>query len=274
MDKSLALLDQAQALIVTQAVSFGPKLLVALAILAAGFYTGRWAGTMLKRSLSRLHLEPDLELLLVRVLRLIVLALFGVIALQNLGVELLPLIAGLGVAGAGVALAMQGLLSNLVAGLTIILTHPFRIGEYISIIGVEGVVSDISLFNTVLLHADNSRVVVPNRKIVGEILHNYGHIRQLDLRAQVAYDSDHNQALATVLEVLQANPRVLADPAPLVQITTLADSGVVIAIKPWVSVVDNPQAVGEINQAVLEAFRTRGIRMPFPQREVRLLGQG
>ncbi|MDP5239870.1 mechanosensitive ion channel family protein [Uliginosibacterium sp. 31-16] len=274
MDKSLALLDQAQTLVVTQAVSFGPKLLVALVILAAGFYAGRWAGKMLKRSLSRLHLEPDLELLLVRVLRILVLALFGVIALQNLGVELLPLIAGLGVAGAGVALAMQGLLSNLVAGLTIILTHPFRIGEYVSIIGVEGVVSDISLFNTVLLHADNSRVVVPNRKIVGEILHNYGHIRQLDLRAQVAYDSDHNQALATVLEVLQANPRVLAEPAPLVQITTLADSGVVIAIKPWVSVADNPQAIGEINQAVLEAFRARGIRMPFPQREVRLLGQG
>lgn len=272
MDKSLQLLDQAQAVVVTQAVSFGPRLLVALIILAAGFYAGRWVGKMLKHSLTRLHLEPDLELLLVRVARVIVLALFGVIALQNLGVQLLPLIAGLGVAGAGIALAMQGLLSNLVAGLTIILTHPFRIGEYISVVGVEGVVSEISLFNTVLTHADNSRVVVPNRKLVGEILHNYGHIRQLDLRVRVAYDSDMNQVLAVAHEVLRANPRVLAEPAALVQIAALDESGVSIAIKPWVGVADNPLAVGEIHLAVLDAFAREGIKLPFPQREVRLLG--
>ena len=271
MDKSLALLDQVQGVVVTQAVSFGPKLLVAAIILAAGFYVGRWAGKMLSRSLVRLHLEPDVQLLLVRVLRLMVLALFGVLALQNLGIELLPLIAGLGVAGAGVALAMQGLLSNLVAGLSIIFTHPFRVGEYIAIVGVEGQVTDISLFNTVLVHADNSRVVVPNRKIVGEILHNYGHIRQLELRAQVAYDSDHALALATVQEVLAANPRVLAEPAPLVQIAALDASGLMLAIKPWVGVADNPVAIGEINRAVLEAFQARAIRMPLPQREVRLI---
>lgn len=273
MDKPLAVFDQVQSVIVTQAVSFGPKLVVALIILVVGFYAGDWAGKAVRRSLQHLQLEPDLLQLIYRTIRVLVLALFALLALQNLGVELLPLIAGLGVAGAGVALAMQGLLSNLVAGLVIIFTHPFRIGEYVSMIGVEGRVESITLFNTVLLHTDNSRVVLPNRKIIGEILHNYGQIRQLDLRVQVAYDSDMNRVQTVVRGVLQANPRVLAEPVALVQILSLEESGVVIGIKPWVAVEDNPAAIGEINQAVLEAFRQHTITVPFPQREIRLLGQ-
>src|SRR5690606_2861362 len=126
-----------------------------------------------------INLEPPVQELLVRIIKIIVLALFIIMALQNLGIELLPLIAGLGVAGAGIALAMQGVLGNLMAGLTIIFTKPFRIGEYISIADEEGLVENISLFSTVLGHYDQSQVVIPNRKIVGEILHNFGNIRQL-----------------------------------------------------------------------------------------------
>jgi small-conductance mechanosensitive channel len=106
----------------------------------------------------------------------LVFLLFLLMALQNLGIELLPLVAGLGIAGAGIALALQGVLGNVAAGLTIIFTRPFRVGEYISIAGVEGEVRAVSLFNTTLTHADLSSVVIPNRKIAGEILHNYGEI--------------------------------------------------------------------------------------------------
>src|ERR1700693_1964314 len=125
--------------------------------------------------------------------------------------ELLPLIAGIGVAGAGIALAMQGVLSNMVAGLTIIFTRPFRVGEYIHIAGVEGSVETIHLFSTTLSHADLSRVVIPNRKIVGEILHNYGQIRQVEVVVGVAYDTDLSRAVAAIREVLEGNPRVLKD---------------------------------------------------------------
>ena len=200
-------------------------------------------------------------------------SLFAVMALQNLGVELLPLVAGLGVAGAGAALAMQGVLSNLAAGLTIIFTRPFRVGEYVSLAGEEGQVEAISLFTTILLHYDQSRVVIPNRKIVGEIMHNYGQIRQLDIRVGVAYDSDMNAALASIDAILAANPAILREPAPLVRVATLADSSVNIDIRPWVPLDAYLSAPGEINKAVLETFRARGIQIPFPQREVRLLGQ-
>lgn len=273
MDKSLAMLEQVQTVVLTQAVSFGPRLLVAAVILAAGFYAGRWAGRMLGRSLARLKLEPDLVQLLVRMMRIAVLALFGVLALQNLGVQLLPLIAGLGVAGAGVALAMQGLLSNLVAGLTIILTHPFRIGEYISIVGVEGVVSEISLFSTVLTHADKSRVVVPNRKLVGEILHNYGQIRQLELQLRVTYDADPARVLEIAREVLDACPLVLREPGAVLQIAALDDMGIRVALKPFVAVGDAVQAAGEVNRALLEALRAAAIRIPTLSREWTLQGK-
>jgi small conductance mechanosensitive channel len=272
MNEHLAALDQIKSTAIDAGMRFGPKVFVAIVILIVGFSVGRWVGRMLDRGLRRLDLEPPVRHLLVRVVRVVVLALFAIMALQNLGVELLPLIAGIGVAGAGIALAMQGVLSNMVAGLTIIFTRPFRVGEYIHIVGVEGQVDAISLFSTTLIHTDRSHVVVPNRKIVGEILHNYGKVRQLDIAVGVAYDTDLNHALAAINEVLQANPRVLKEPAPVIQTIMLADSSVNIGIKPWVTVPDYVAAGGEINKAVLETFRVRNIVIPFPQREVRLLG--
>ena len=272
MNDQLETLQQVKSIVIDMAIKFGPRVFVALAIMTAGFFVGRWAGKIMYRGLRKIDLEPPVRDLLVRIVQLFVLGLFAIMALQNLGVELLPLIAGIGLAGAGVALAMQGVLGNLVAGLTIIFTRPFRVGEYVLILGEEGKVEAISLFNTVLSHPDLSRVVIPNRKIVGEILHNYGKIRQLGISVAVAYDTDLNQALSTINEVLQGNPRVLKDPAPAIAVSMLADSSINIAVKPWVNVPDFGPAGGEINKAIVETFRGRAITIPLPQREVRMLG--
>jgi small conductance mechanosensitive channel len=121
---------------------------------------------------------------------------------------------------------------------------------------------------------DRSRVVVPNRKIVGEILHNYGRIRQLDVAVGVAYDTDLRRALEIIHEVLAANPRVLKDPPAVVQPIQLGDSSVNIAVRPWVLIDDQASATGEIYAAVIDAFRSRGILIPLPQRQVRLIGPG
>lgn len=272
MNEQFQSLDQVKATAIDMVLKFGPKLVVAAAILAAGYFAGRWVARMVGRLLQRFRLEPPVLALLTRVAHLAVFALFGIMALQNLGVELLPLIAGLGVAGAGVALAMQGILGNVAAGLTIIFTQPFHVGDYISIADEEGEVLDMSLFSTTLGHTDRSKVVIPNRKIVGEILHNYGKLRQLDLTVGVAYGTDMNAALHVIDEVLRANPRVLQDPAPVVGVKQLADFSVNISINPWVAVADYVAAGGELNKAVLEAFRKEQIEIPFPQHEVRMLG--
>ena len=272
MDPNLAALDQVRSAALDLGMKFGPKLLVAIIVMAAGYFTARWVATGVGRMLRPFELEPPVRALLLNITRVLVLILFGIMALQNLGVELLPLIAGLGVAGAGVALAMQGVLANLVAGLTIIFTRPFRVGEYISIVNEEGHVAEISLASTTLTHPDRSRVVIPNRKIVGEILHNYGRIRQVQVEVRVAYDSDLNHALAAVREVLQANARVLKDPAPVTHVTQLADSSVIIGVYPWTDTSTYGATTGEIKKAVVETFRARGIAIPPQRRDVRLLG--
>ena len=274
MDKDWSALNHAKNVLFDLALRFGPKALVAVLILALGVMVGRAVGRATERALASLALEPPVRLLLVRIVRIAVFGLFAIIALQNLGVELLPLIAGLSVAGAGLALATQGVLSNVVAGLTIIFTKPYRVGDYIEIVGVQGQVALITMFSTTLTHADHSRVVVPNRKIIGEILHNYGHIRQAELKVGVAYQSDLPQALAAIRELVAANTRVLRDPAAVVQIAELADSAVQIEVRPWVSVDDYGAVAGELSLAIVEAFRHRGIAIPFPQREVRLIGGG
>lgn len=272
MPNQLAVLEQAQHTLVDLAIKFGPKVVVAILILTAGFYAGRWIGRVLDRWLDKLRLEPPVRLLLVRLARLVVLGLFLIMALQNLGVDLLPLLAGLSVAGAGIALAMQGVLGNLAAGLTIIFTRPFRVGEYVSMVGVEGEVEAIDLFTTRLSHPDRSVVVVPNRKIVGEILHNYGQIRQLDLSVAIARSADLERALAAIHEVVKANPRVLAEPAYIVGVASLADKTISIAIKPWVKVPDFLPAGAEINRAVVEKLAAAGVDYPGAAREIRLVG--
>ncbi|HEX6692523.1 MAG TPA: mechanosensitive ion channel family protein [Burkholderiales bacterium] len=263
-------IDQVTTTAIDLGMRFGPKLLVAILILVGGLFAGRWASRSTLAALRRFRLEPPVEALIARFVWVIVFGLFAIMALQNLGVELLPLIAGLSVIGAGVALAAQGVLGNVIAGLTIIFTRPFRVGDYVSIVKEEGEVLEIKLFSTTLGHADRSKVVIPNRKIVGEILHNYGHIRQLALEVAVAGDADVKEALAAVDAVLRANRRVLQDPAPVVGVASL-DGRVTIAIRPWTALADYGPAGAEVNQAVLEAFRARRIAMPVPQREVRLL---
>ena len=271
MDTQLETIAQTKSKLVDLAFQFGPKLLAAVLILVAGVIVGRWVGNMLDGMLAKMELDVTVRLLLVRLLRVVVLGLFAIMALQNLGIELLPLIAGLGIAGAGVALAMQGVLSNIAAGLTIIFTRPYKVGEYISIVGEEGEVMLITLFNTTLLHADLSKVVIPNRKIVGEILHNHGQMRQVEVSVGVAYDTDLTKALIAVRQVLSANARVLSAPEPVIAVNTLADSSIELCAKPWVNVPDYVPAGGEIKQAIVEAFRAQAISIPFPQREIRLL---
>ncbi len=268
----LAALNHAQGKLIDLIIEFGPRLFAAVLILVVGHYVGRWVGRMLDKMFKHMDLDISLRQLLIRTTRALFFILFLIMALQNLGVNLIPLIAGLGVAGAGIAFALQGVLSNLAAGLTIVFTRPFRVNEYISIAKEEGLVESISLFNTTLSHPDLSRVVIPNRKIAGEILHNYGELRQVNLTVGVAYDTDLGQALAAVEEVLHSNSRVLQEPKPVVQVITLADSSVKIGVRPWVNVPDYSDAIGELNRSVLETFRQRGIIIPFPQSEVRLLG--
>src|SRR5882762_11123471 len=193
---------------------YGFQVLGALAILAVGFLAAKWLGGMADHRFQKQHMEPPMRHLFVRVIKLLVVVMAGVVALDKFGFSIAPLVAGIGVAGLGVGFAMQGVLGNLMAGLTIIFTKPFRVGEYIEINQEKGDVSMITLSSTILTHPDHSRVIIPNRKIVGEILHNFGTMRQLHLAVHVPHHADLNQALEACRQIVDANIRVLKDPPP------------------------------------------------------------
>jgi len=257
--------------VITYLIDNGPKLLGAVLIILAGFLAARWTGQLMIRWLAQKDLEPPVRMLITRLTKLLVIAFALVIALGTMGVNMMAAVTGIGVAGVGVSLAMQGVLSNLVAGLTIIFTKPFRVGEYVEMVGVQGQVEMIELFTTTLTHSDRSKVVIPNRKIVGEVLHNYGTIRQLDLSVGVAYSTNLPETVSMVRDILKQNPRVLKELTPGVGISMLADSSINIAVKPWVKVSDYGPAGAEIYQAIVERFRVGRVEIPYPQREVRVL---
>lgn len=255
-------------------VKKGPQLLGAIDILVVGFFIARFVAAIVQRWLDKKDLEPPVKMLITRVLRLIIIAFALVIALGTCGVDITPLVTLMGVAGVGAGLAMQGVLGNLVAGLVIIFTKPYRVGEYVEIIGCSGQVSTIELLTTVLVHPDRSRVVIPNRKISGEVLHNYGHIRQHHIVVGVAYDTNLQVAIAVIHEMLARNSKVLKEPAPIVAVGTFADSAIEIVVKPWSQVNHFGDVSAEVKLAIVDAFRVRQIEIPFPQREVRVLGPG
>jgi small conductance mechanosensitive channel len=266
-----ATMDKVKDKAIDFAFAHGPQLIAAVLIFVVGYFVARSVDKALMRVLNKKDIEPPVRMLITRAVNLLILGLVLMIALGTAGVNVVALVAGISVAGVGVGLAMQGVLSNIVAGLTIIFTKPFRVGEYIEMVGVAGQVHNIELTSTTLLHTDTSRVVVPNRKIVGEILHNYGQIRQIDVSVGVGCDSNVNEVLALVKEILANNPRVLKDPAPIVGVGGLGDWSIKIAVLPWTKLADAGPAGAELYQAIIERFRAARIEIPFPHSDVQLL---
>ncbi len=250
---------------------YGFQVLGAIAILAVGLLVARWLGGVADQRFQKQHMEPPMRILMVRVIRILVLVMAFVVALDKFGFSIAPLVAGIGVAGIGIGFALQGVLGNLMAGLTIIFTKPFRVGEYIEINNVRGEVTAIELSTTTLVQVDLSRVVVPNRKIVGEIVHNFGTMRMLTLTVRVPHNVDLNAALQAAGQVAAQSARVLKDPAPSAGIDSVDDTGIKIAVWAWVRVTDVFSAEPDLYQSLVEAFRARGIGVPVSAHELRLL---
>jgi small conductance mechanosensitive channel len=253
-------------------VRYGLQILGALLILIVGATIASHTARVLEGWLTKkTTVDIALRGLMVKGVRLVLLGVTLVVAAEKVGVPVASLIAGLGVAGIGIGLAVQGVLSNLIAGMTIFFLKPFKVGEFIDILNEHGEVVDISLFSTTLRHTDLSLIVIPNRKIVGEILHNYGLQRQLDLKVSIRHDADIGMAIHVAREAVVASPRVLKDPAPLVGVRELSESAMTISIRPWVSVAEYEQACLDLYRAIVEAYRAKGLSIALPQREIRIV---
>ncbi len=272
LDEVVSFIDTLQEQLLHHGIDYGLRVTGALLIFVVGFIFARIVGRFVDQSLRRTPLEAHLRHFIVRVVKGLVLLFTAILCLEKFGVQITALVAGLSVAGVAGGFALQGVLGNIAAGISIMFSKYFRIGDYIEIGSTRGQVEAIQLSMTILRTLEDARVLVPNRKVVGEIIFNYSAERRVPLTVQIGYREDLDKALRTVQELLAANPRVLKQPVPQVGITRLADSGIEITLRPWCRAEDYWDVHFEIYRAILDRFRERGIEIPYPHRDVRLWG--
>lgn len=260
-------------LVLETAVKYGFQVLGGLVILLIGWFVANFTAKLVKNFLAKQNIDVTVSKFLVGIAKLVVMAFAAIAALGKFGIEITPLIAGLSVAGVGVSFALQGTLSNYAAGTSLIFTKPFKVGEIIEVAGVVGEVKDISLGSTELIRVDGARVVIPNKHIIGEIIHNYSHLKGMDIKVGIGYDSDLTKAIRIIEEVIRREKRVPQDKPPKVGITEFADSSITLEAKIWCKQADYLDVLFGINKGILEEFSRQGIAIPFPQRDVHLYQQ-
>jgi small-conductance mechanosensitive channel len=268
VEESLETLKSFDLLGVAQA--WGLKLLGAVVILLLGMWLARRLSRTLDRTFERAHMEATLRGFLRNIAYAAMLVIVIVAALQSLGVPTTSVMAVLGAAGLAIGLALKDSLSNIASGVMLIVQRPFHVGDFVQAAGLEGTVDHIRVFQTKLRTADNRMVIVPNSLITTAPIINFtaNPQRRIDLAVGVGYEDDLKAARSVLLEVANANPLVLADPAPEALVTTLGESSVSIELRAWVNTVDYANARSELTAAVRDGVVGRGLNIPYPQRDL------
>jgi small conductance mechanosensitive channel len=195
--------------------------------------------------------------------------------LAKFGFQTASLVAVLGAAGLAVGFALQGSLANFAAGVLILVFRPYRVGNFIDVAGVAGIVKEIQLFTTELATPDNVKILVPNGKIYGDIIKNFSanDTRRVDLVIGIGYGSSIQKALEVVTKLIKKETRILSDLAPQIAVSELADSSVNLVVRPWVKKDDYWPLKFYLTQNIKEAFDRNGIEIPFPQRAVHMISE-
>jgi len=260
-------------IIIEFGVNYGFQVLAAVITLIIGLIVARWLSRVVVRVGDKRNLDVTLSRFLGNVVKLVIIGFVMIMALGKLGIAITPFIAALGAIAFGSSLALGGLLSNYGAGLTIIITRPFVIGNTINVKGVSGVVEEIGLGSTHLSTEDGEEITIPNKHIVGEILTNSFENKVVEMTIGISYDDEPQKATRTIEEALKKIPEIVDTPAPQVGIQEFADSSVNIGMRYWVPTKKYFQTLYQANLAVYTALNEAGVTIPFPQRDVHMLSE-
>jgi len=266
-------IDQFKAiydLIVTFFVTYSFQLVGALIILLIGLLVSNRVARLVSRTCDKHGLDVTLSRFLASCTKIIIIIAVAVICLGKIGISITPFVAAIGALSLGAGLALQGLLSNYGAGLNIILTRPFVVGDTITVQGVTGIVQEVRLAQTLLSDEDEVIILIPNRHIVGEIIHNSNDFKVVESTLGVAYTSDVDQVTTTIKSVLH-ELGVDTNRPPQIGIDKFGDSSINFGIRFWVPTDKYHQLRFSVNDHLFKALHLAGIEIPFPQREVRLL---
>ena len=249
----------------------GMQIAITLLILAVGYVVAKKLGKAVEGLMISKKIDITLSRFVGNSAHLVILVLVIMMVLGRFGISVTPLIAIVGALSLGAGLALQGMLSNYAAGFTIIITRPFVVGDTLSVQGQTGLVESVHLAYTILIDEDDVRIQIPNRLVVGEIMHNSKEEKLVELSVGVAYKSDPHQVLAIVAEALKTLEGINTNRAPLIGINEFADSSINIGVRFLVPTYRYFEFKYQANLAIYDAFKQQGIVIPFPQREVSLI---
>lgn len=259
--------------VVETATIYGLDVIGALLILIIGWIAAGWARRATEKALSRTKsIDVTLQRFFGSLVRYAIIAFTVLAVLQQFGIQTTGFLAVLGAAGLAIGLALQGTLSNVAAGVMLLIFRPFKIGDFIDGGGVTGTVADMSLFTTELKTGDGVYVVAPNSDLWGKAITNFSRnpTRRVQIVMGIDYDDNIDQAIETAKSVVAGESLVLSDPEPTYTVGELADSSVNIYVRVWVNTADYWTVFFNLNKGIKEACDAAGITIPFPQRTVHI----
>ncbi len=273
MEKELNTLQQAYNVVVAFLIQYSFQIIGAIFILFIGIWlAGKLARLALK--LCQKHgLDITISTFMANVTKVLVLSFVLIIVIGKFGISIAPFIAALGALAFGSSFALQGPLSNYGAGIVLILTRPFVVGDTISIKEVHGVVEEIKLAATTLTSPDHEKIIVPNKHVIGEVIRNSFATKIVEGQVGISYGDDPEKAIAIITGILAANPEVAKEPPPQVGIAEFGDSSINIGLRYSIPTRKYFQTLYRINGAVFKAFGEQNITIPFPQRDVHVNGR-
>ncbi len=265
-------MDSISAWLSENALEWGFKIILALAIFIIGKFFARLTANLLEKAMQRTGANVMLIKFIGNITYVILLVAVVLSAVDSLGVNIISLMAILGAAGLAIGLALKDSLSNIAAGVMIIIFRPFSIGDYITAGGSSGTVDEIGLFATFMHSGDNLCIIVPNSAILSGTIVNTSALptRRVDLVFSIGYDDNIGQARDIIMAILEADERVLKDPAPAVAVSELATSSVNLSVRPWANSEDQWSLRADLLEQIKLALNEAGISIPYPQQDVHL----
>lgn len=265
-------LESLLSLVTTQVAAWTPRIAGALAVLFFGWLFAGWAKSFTRKGLERSGVDQALVPFVSGVVHVTVVVMVGITAVSTLGVAASSFVAVIGAAGLAIALAFQGTFSNFAAGVMLLTFRPFQLEHFVEVGGQSGTVKEIGIFSCKMATPDNVEVRVPNSQIFGNTIKNFSanDTRRIDLVVGVGYDDDLGVAVRTCQDVVTADPRVLAEPAPQVAVSEMGDSSVNLVVRPWVKTSDYWATRFDLTRALKEQVEAAGCSIPYPQRDVHL----
>ncbi|HTK99531.1 MAG TPA: mechanosensitive ion channel domain-containing protein [Pseudomonadales bacterium] len=247
-------------------VGYSFQLFGAIVILVAGVIVAGWTAKALLRAQERRNVDVTLRQFIASVVRLLVIGLAVVIALSNLGISITPFIAAIGGLAVGASLALQGPISNYGAGLVIILTRVFRVGDTITVQGCSGVVTDITLAATVLKAEDGEDIIIPNKQIAGEIHRNSRANRIVEGRIGIAYGENLERAVGLVRAAVVAFDGAATEPKPQIGVEAFGDYAIAIGYRVWLPTERYFDLMYRLNLAIVQSLEAGGIQVSAPRK--------